>query len=103
MCDVRPDDGVLDTPKDGRAGIVDLCRRLADALAGHQARSRLLAEDGRVLCREDGRPLTARIVRRLLDASERLAALPHKGVHALRHTFGAHLAMRGASRRRSRS
>lgn len=88
--------GVLDT-QGGRAGIVELCQRLADALAAHQARSRLLSPDGWVLCRDDGRPLTARIVRRLLDASERAANLPHKGIQCLRHTFGAHLAMRGAS------
>ena len=29
--------------------------------------------------------------------AEDLATLSHRGVHRLRHTFGAHLAMRGAS------
>ena len=32
-----------------------------------------------------------------MERAERLAGLPAKGAHALRHTFGAHLAMRGAS------
>lgn len=96
---VRQNDwrGVVDTPKGGRAGTVDLCQRLADALAAHQARSRLRSEDGRVLCRPDGSPLTERIVRRYIEQAERLANLPYRGVHCLRHTFGAHLAMRGAS------
>ncbi len=88
--------GHLDTPKGGRRGVVDLCDRLASALREHQAHSRLRSKDGRVLCREDGSPLTERIVRRLVERAEHLAGLPHKGVHALRHTFGAHLAMRGA-------
>jgi integrase len=89
--------GHIDTPKGGRSGVVDLCDRLADALAAHQVHSRLLAQDDRVLCRPDGRPLTERIVRRHMEAAERLAGLPHRGVHALRHSFGAALAMRGAS------
>jgi site-specific recombinase XerD len=50
-----------------------------------------------VLCRADGSPLTERIVRRFIEAAERAANLPSRGVHALRLTFGAHLAMRGAS------
>jgi site-specific recombinase XerD len=96
---VRQNDwrGHIDAPKGGRSGTVDLCDRLADALAAHQPHSRLLAQDDRVLCRADGRPLTERIVRRHLEAAERLAGLPARGVHCLRHTFGAHLAMRGAS------
>ena len=96
---VRQNDfrGHIDTPKGGRSGVVDLCDRLADALSAHQPQSRLLAQDNRVVCRADGRPLTERIVRRHMEATERLAGLPHRGVHALRHSFGAALAMRGAS------
>ncbi|MFN8179295.1 MAG: site-specific integrase [bacterium] len=96
---VRQNDwrGHVDTPKGGRSGIVDLCDRLATALVAHQSRSRLLSQDGRVLCREDGRSLTEKIVRVYIEQTERLAGLPPRGVHALRHTFGAHLAMRGAS------
>ena len=89
--------GHVDLPKGGRAGTVDLCQRLLDGLTAHQPRSRLLSTDGRVLCRADGRSLTERVVRRQLEAAERLANLPPRGVHSLRHTFGAHLAMRGAS------
>lgn len=89
--------GHVDRPKGGRFGMVDLCRRLGVALRAHQAHSRLRSRDGRVLCREDGSPLTECSVRRLVDRTERLAGLPSRGVHALRHTFGAHLAMKGAS------
>lgn len=89
--------GHLDVPKGGRAGAVELCQRLVDALSDHRPRSQLLSRDGRVLCREDGSPLTERIVRRCVEAAERLAGLPARGVHSLRHTFGAHLAIRGAS------
>ncbi len=32
-----------------------------------------------------------------MERAERLAGLPARGVHTLRHTFGSHLAMRGAS------
>jgi site-specific recombinase XerD len=56
-----------------------------------------LSDDGRVLCLDDGRPLTEKRVRNLVIRAEDLATLPHRGVHALRHTFGAHLATRGAS------
>ena len=96
---VRQNDwrGHVDRPKGGRSGMVDLCQRLEFALRAHQAHSRLRSRDGRVLCREDGSSLTERSVRSLVDRVERLAGLPPKGVHALRHTFGAHLAMRGAS------
>ena len=89
--------GHVNSPKGGRAGVVDLCGRLAEALASHRIRSRLGSRDGRVLCRKDGRSLTERGVRWRLERAERAAELPSKGVHALRHTFGAHLAMRGAS------
>lgn len=89
--------GHLDKPKGGREARVDLCNRLRDALQDHRVVSQVVSRDGRVLCREDGSALTERGVRRLVERSERLAVLPNCGVHALRHTFGAHLAMRGAS------
>ena len=96
---VRQNDwrGHVSTPKGGRAGTVDLCDRLQAALVAHQARTRLLSADGRVLCRPDGGPLTEKRVRVLVERAEDLATLPGRGVHTLRHTFGAHLAMRGAS------
>jgi site-specific recombinase XerD len=76
---------------------VDLCDRLQVALAAHRKRSRLASKDGRVLCLPDGGPLTEKRVRCLVIRAEDLATLPHRGVHCLRHTFGAHLAMLGAS------
>ena len=96
---VRQNDwrGHVSSPKGGRAGTVDLCDRLRAALSEHRAASRLLSEDGRVLCLDDGRPLTEKRVRNLVLRAEEVATLPHRGVHALRHTFGAALAMRGAS------
>ena len=77
---------------------MDLCERLADALAAHQARvpgcSRRTAAScaATTAARSPSASSGA-----LVDAAERLATLPHRGVHCLRHTFGAHLAMRGAS------
>lgn len=96
---VRQNDwrGVVDVPKGGRAGVVDLCDRLQSALSAHQVHTRLLSPDGRVLCLPDGSPLTEKRVRVLVQRVEDLATLPHRGVHCLRHTFGAHLAMRGAT------
>ena len=98
---VRQNDwrGHLDVPKGGRAGVVDLTVRLAAALKAHQAHSRLKSSDGRVLCRDDGQPLTEKIVRSYVARAESVAGLPARGVHCLRHTFGAHLAMRGAAPR----
>ena len=96
---VRQNDwrGHVDTPKSGRSGMVDLCQRLGKALKAHQVHSRLRSRDDRVLCREDGSPLTVGVVQKSVKRAERLAGLPHKGVHALRHGFGAQLEMRGAS------
>jgi integrase len=96
---VRQNDwrGHVASPKGGRAGEVDLCERLHLALSEHRARSRLLSDDGRVLCLQDGRSLTEKRVSNLVYRAEELATLPHRGAHSLRHTFGAHLAMRGAS------
>lgn len=96
---VRQNDwrGHVDVPKGGRAGTVDLCERLLKALSAHRAASRLKSADGRVLCGEGGGTLTEKQVSGLVRRSEALATLPHRGVHCLRHTFGAHLAMRGAS------
>ncbi|MBZ0266518.1 site-specific integrase [bacterium] len=89
--------GNVSTPKGGRAGVVDLCEQLHAALLGHQVHTRLLSPDGRVLCLPDGSPLTEKRVRVFVERAEDLATLPHRGVHCLRHTFGAHLAMKGAS------
>ena len=83
-------DGHLTTPKGGRLRYVPLTLRLASALRQH----RHLASD-RVLCQENGRSLTRRIVQGYVRRAGRRASL-QGGVHILRHTFCSHLAMRGA-------
>ncbi len=68
--------------------------RLASALQGHR---HLRGE--RVLCQDDGSPLTQKIVRELVRRAARRAGVAKGGVHILRHTFCSHLAMRGAPAR----
>ena len=53
----------------------------------------------RVLCQDDGKPLTRQIVQYRMMRAARRAKLSHEGVHILRHTFCSHLAMRGAPAR----
>jgi site-specific recombinase XerD len=53
----------------------------------------------RVLCSDDGRPLTQHLVQNHVRRAARLANLRNVGVHVLRHTFCSHLAMRGAGAR----
>lgn len=83
--------GHVTIPKGGRTRRVPMTRRLAEALHDH----RHLRSD-RVLCQDGGRPLTKRIVQRLVANGARRANLDKRGVHILRHTFCSHLAMRGA-------
>ncbi|HTP28562.1 MAG TPA: tyrosine-type recombinase/integrase, partial [Anaeromyxobacteraceae bacterium] len=51
-----------------------------------------------VLYRDEGTPLTNKVVRLWVLAAQRRAGLPAKngGIHFLRHTFCSHLAMQGA-------
>jgi len=51
-----------------------------------------------VLCRDDGGPLTQKIVQDHIGRAARRANV-REGVHILRHTFCSHLAMRGAPTR----
>ncbi|WP_438029710.1 tyrosine-type recombinase/integrase [Sorangium sp. So ce233] len=84
--------GIESTPKGGRGRIVDLTQRLAAALKAH----RHLRSD-RVLCEDDGSPITGRTVARWMRQATRRAGLAVlEGPHILRHTFCSHLAMRGA-------
>src|SRR6476620_2930050 len=53
----------------------------------------------RVVCSEDGSPLTQRLTQGLVARAARRAGLSNVGVHVLRHTFCSHLAMRGAGAR----
>lgn len=86
--------GHVTLPKGGRTRIVPMTVRLAAALSAHRH-----LQGPRVLCREDGKPVTQRIVRDLVQKSARRALLRNDGVHVLRHTFCSHLAMKGAPAR----
>jgi integrase len=84
--------GIVDTPKSVRARVVPLTDALCIAL---QRQRHLRGE--RVLYRDDGEPVTEKVLRSYLAAAQRCAGLPATGaLHILRHTFCSHLAMRGA-------
>jgi site-specific recombinase XerD len=68
--------------------------RLATALQGHRH-----LKSKRVLCLDDGSPLTQDVVGEYVRKAGRKANLPASGAHRLRHTFCSHLAMRGAPAR----
>lgn len=84
--------GHVDAPKGGKSGYVPIVSELRDALRRHRH-----LRGPRVLHRNDGGALSEGQVQRIVARVEREAGLPPRGVHALRHTFGAHLAMRGAA------
>lgn len=85
--------GIESLPKGGRGRTVDLTSRLAAALKQH----RHLRSD-RVLCEEDGKPITSRTLARWMRQATRRAGLAvAEGPHILRHTFCSHLAMQGAT------
>ena len=86
--------GQVTAPKGGRTRIVPMTSRLASALQAHRH-----LRGGRVLCQDDGKPLTRKIVRDYVLKASRRAFLRSQGVHVLRHTFCSHLAMRGAPAR----
>jgi site-specific recombinase XerD len=52
-----------------------------------------------VLYRDDGGPLTEKLVQSLIGRAARKANLRNNGPHILRHSFCSHLAMRGAPAR----
>lgn len=83
--------GKVTSPKGGRPRCVPLTSRLAAAFQAHRH-----LRGPRVLCRDDGRPLTQKVVRELVRKAARRAGLANEGTHTLRHTFCSHLAMRGA-------
>ena len=82
--------GQVTTPKNGRIRYVPLTERLAAALNGYRH-----LRSPRVLCKDDGRPLTRQSAWGRVRRAARRANVP-TGVHILRHTFCSHLAMRGA-------
>jgi integrase len=85
--------GQLTVPKNGRIRFVPLTERLARALREHRHVRSL-----RVLCKDDGRPLSRQSLWGRVRRAVRRANVP-TGVHILRHTFCSHLAMRGAPAR----
>ena len=53
-----------------------------------------------VVCRTDGKPLSARGFDKRIYRVQARAGLPRKGSHILRHSFCSHLAMRGVHPRK---
>ncbi len=87
--------GVVQAPKSGKARVVPLTSRLAQALA---AQRHMIGP--RVLYREDGKELTQQALQRWLGGAQRLAGLPtdkegNGQIHRLRHTFCSRLAAKG--------
>jgi site-specific recombinase XerD len=83
--------GKVTATKGDRPRVVPMTSRLAAALRAHKH-----LRGPRILCLEDGSPLTQKIVRNLARRSAVRAGLAKQGVHILRYTFCSHLAMRGA-------
>jgi site-specific recombinase XerD len=82
--------GVLTTPKNGRIRFVGMTERLTTALRQHRH-----LRSPRVLCKDDGTPLTRQGAWSRVRYAAHRAKIP-TGVHILRHTFCSHLAMQGA-------
>jgi len=94
LCVARSDwRGDVTAPKGGRIRYVPLTRRLVTALkAGRHLRG------PRVLCDDEGKPLTQKVVQVMMRRVARRANVK-PGLHILRHTFCSHLAMRRAPAR----
>jgi integrase len=86
--------GHVTVPKGGRLRYVPMTARLAAALQGHRH-----LKSKRVLCLDDGAPLTQDPVGEYVRKAGRKANLRASGAHRLRHTFCSHLAIRGAPAR----
>ena len=95
LCVRRSDwEGHITVPKGGRQRYVPLTIRLARALQAYRHLS-----SPRVLCQQDGSPLTRKTVQSWMRRVTRRAGITNTGVHVLKHTFCSHLAMRGAPAR----
>lgn len=86
--------GHVGLPKGNKIRMVPMTTRLCEALQSHRH-----LRGPRVLYRDDGETATAKVIRNWLAGAQRLAGLPDKGPHTLRHTFCSHLAMRGVPAR----
>lgn len=83
--------GQVTATKGNRPRAIPMTDRLASALRAHRH-----LRGPRVACHDDGRPLTQGSVQDIVARGARMANLPNRGVHVLRHTFCSHLAMKGA-------
>jgi integrase len=86
--------GHVTSTKGGRVRFVRMTRRLTAALRAHRH-----LRGARVLCRDNGEPLTQKVVQDHVRRAARRAKVVPQGVHVLRHTFCSHLAMCGAPAR----
>jgi integrase len=94
ICVQRSDwKGHVTVTKGGRLRYVPMTVRLTAALQKHRH-----LRGKRVLCQDNGSPLTQKIVQDHIRRAARRANV-RDGVHILRHTFCSHLAMRGAPAR----
>lgn len=84
--------GVITKPKGGRSREVELGDEVSAVLTKHRHLRGPL-----VFCDADGKMLTAGACKWPLYRASKRAGLRRIGWHVLRHTFGSHLAMRGAS------
>jgi integrase len=82
--------GQLTVPKNGKIRIVAMTQRIATALRQHHH-----LRGARVLCKDDGEPITRQGAWSRVRYAAHRANVP-TGVHILRHSFCSHLAMRGA-------
>lgn len=85
--------GQLTSPKNGRGRFVGMTERVASALRKHRH-----LPSTRVLCLDDGKPITRQGAWSRVRYAAHRANVP-TGVHILRHTFCSHLVMRGAAMR----
>jgi integrase len=81
LCVRRSDwNGQVTTPKGGRLRYVPVTIRLASALRDHRH-----LRSSRVLCQDDGQPLTRQMVQNRMRLAARRANVRRHGVHILRH------------------